>query len=71
MEGYSTVKEMAEKWGINPRTLQMMCAEGKILGASKFGVVWAIPANAERPNDGRIKSGKYKNWRNVGKKVQS
>lgn len=63
IEGYLTVKEMAEKWEIHPRTLQIMCAEGKIDGASKFGVVWAIPENAQRPADGRVKSGKYRNWR--------
>lgn len=58
-EGYSMVKEVAADWGIKPRTLQAMCAEGKIDGAVKFGNTWAIPINAEKPIDKRIKSGKY------------
>lgn len=28
--GYLTVKETAEKWGINPRTVQTMCNDGRI-----------------------------------------
>ena len=63
IEGYVTAKEMAEKWEVSLRTLQIMCAEGKIPGASKFGNIWAVPENAVRPADGRVKSGKYRNWR--------
>ena len=33
--------------------------EGRILGATKIGSYWAISADAEKPNDKRIKSGKY------------
>ena len=32
---------------------------GKIIGAKRFGRVWAIPVDAERPADGKVKSGKY------------
>ena len=28
--GYLTVKETAEKWGINPRTVQTMCNDSRI-----------------------------------------
>ena len=63
MDGYVTIKEMAEKWGITPRTLQIMCAEGKIQGSTKFGNVWAVPADATRPIDGRVTTGQYRNWR--------
>ena len=66
IEGYSTVNEIAERWGLASRTVQIMCAEGKIHGATKFGRSWAVPTNAERPKDGRIVSGKYKDWRNKG-----
>ena len=31
----------------------------RIPGATKIGSYWAIPADAEKPNDERIKSGKY------------
>ena len=67
MEGYITINELAERWEVAPRTLQMMCAQGKIPGASKFGSVWAVPRDAEKPKDGRITSGKYRNWRNKTK----
>ena len=49
IEGYTTVKDIAEKWNVKPRTVQIMCADGKILGAVKFGRDWAIPVDAIRP----------------------
>lgn len=64
MDGYLTINEISKKWGLTKRQVQKMCAEGKIPGASKFGINWAIPENAEKPKDKRIKTGKYKNWRN-------
>ena len=67
MEGYLTINELAERWEIAPRTIQTMCAQGKIPGASKFGGVWAVPCDAKRPKDGRVKTGKYKDWRNKTK----
>jgi len=36
-----------------------LCLEGRIEGAIKFGNTWAIPEDAEKPKDERIKSGKY------------
>ena len=67
IEGFKTVSTIAEEWGISERTVQIMCAEGKIPGATKFGRSWAIPIEAQRPGDGRIISGQYKNWRKRGK----
>lgn len=59
IEGYTTVTEIAKKWNLRPRTVQIMCAEGKIEGATKIGNVWVIPDSAEKPIDLRIKSGRY------------
>ena len=56
---FITVKEAAEKWGLSVRRLQTMCNEGIIPGVVKFGHAWAIPNDAEKPVDKRIKSGKY------------
>ncbi|WP_195199889.1 helix-turn-helix domain-containing protein [Faecalispora jeddahensis] len=53
---YMTAKEAAEKWAITPRRVQVLCAQGKIPGAVRFGVTWAIPKNAVKPIDGRIKN---------------
>ncbi len=63
IEGYTTVKEIAERWDLKPRTVQIMCAEGRIEGAVKFGRDWAIPKDAARPGDGRVTSGEYKDYR--------
>lgn len=60
VEGYATVNEIAEKWGLKARTVQIMCANGRIDGAVKFGRDWAIPAGAEKPTDKRIVSGIYR-----------
>ena len=52
---YMTTKEAAEKWAITPRRVQVLCAQGKIPGAVRFGVTWAIPKDATKPKDGRLK----------------
>ena len=57
--GYMTIQEASEKWGISIRRIQVLCVENRIPGATKIGSYWAIPADAEKPNDERIKSGKY------------
>lgn len=56
---YITVKEAAKKWELSVRRLQTMCNDGIIPGVVKFGHAWAIPSDAEKPFDHRIKSGKY------------
>lgn len=63
MEGYATIKDIAARWDLTERRVQKMCEDGILAGAAKFGTVWAIPDTTERPQDGRIKSGKYRNWR--------
>lgn len=57
---FMTVKEAAAKWGLSERRLQTICNEEMISGVVKFGNVWAIPSEAERPADKRVKTGKYK-----------
>jgi excisionase family DNA binding protein len=57
---YITIQEAAAKWGITSRRIQVLCAEGRLDGAVKFGRQWAIPADIEKPDDARIKSGKYR-----------
>jgi len=68
MKDYVTIKTIAEEWNLTPRRVQIMCADGKIPGAVKFGRDWAIPRDAEKPIDMRIKSGAYVNWRNSSSK---
>ena len=59
MNGYLTIAQISEKWGIKARRINTLCLEGRIKGAVKFGNAWAIPENAEKPKDERIRSGKY------------
>ena len=56
---YLSIKQTSDKWGISVRRIQVLCSEDRIPGATKIGSYWAIPADAEKPNDQRIKSGKY------------
>ena len=56
---YLSVSQTAERWGITRRRIQRLCNEGRVEGAVKIGSYWAIPEDAEKPKDARIKSGKY------------
>lgn len=57
---YLSTFEAAEKWGISPRRVGILCNQNRISGAQKAGSRWIIPENAEKPSDVRIKSGKYR-----------
>lgn len=59
MNEYMTIKEASEKWGIGIRRINTLCNEGRIEGCMRFGPSWAIPAEATKPVDKRVKSGKY------------
>ena len=56
---YLSVSQTAEKWGISTRRIQILCGEGRIPGAMRIGAFWAIPNDAAKPTDARIKNGKY------------
>jgi excisionase family DNA binding protein len=56
---YMTIQEASRQWGITCRRIQVLCSEGRLPGAVKFGRQWAIPVNAIKPDDARIKTGKY------------
>ena len=56
---YLSIKETAEKWGISKRRIQVLCSENRIDGAVRIGYSWAIPADATKPKDMRVKTGKY------------
>ena len=56
---YLSICQMAEKCGVSRRRIQVLCSENRIEGAERIGFAWAIPSDAEKPADARIKSGKY------------
>ena len=49
MNGYIKAEKIAERWNISIRQVQILCKEGKIDGAVKFGNTWAIPEVAIKP----------------------
>ena len=67
INGYMTIKEAAKKWDISSRRVQMFCVEGRIDGVTKFGREWAIPVDANKPDDKRVTTGQYSNWRKPDK----
>ena len=52
---FMTASQAAQKWGISQRRVQILCAEGRVDGVFKLGEAWAIPSNADKPYDSRIK----------------
>ena len=52
---FMPIKEAAVKWNLSVRRLQTICNEGMIEGAMKFGNTWAIPKDAVKTVDKRIK----------------
>lgn len=56
---YMSINQAAEKWGLSARRIQILCSQGRIIGAERLGYCWAIPKSAVKPADARIKSGKY------------
>lgn len=56
---YMTIQQAAEEWGISERRVQVLCSEGRLQDAQKFGRQWAIPKGTKKPEDDRIVTGKY------------
>ena len=50
---YKPVAQMAEQWGISDRRVRILCQQSKIDGVIRKGRAWLIPADAEKPIDGR------------------
>ena len=57
--GYLSIRQTSEKWNLSPRWINDLCSDGRIPGAMKIGSYLAIPEDAERPKDARVKSGRY------------
>ena len=54
------VKKISELWNMEERKITALCREGRINGAIKQGKSWMIPAKTKKPEDKRVKSGRYK-----------
>lgn len=62
MSDFLSVAEFCEKFRKDPGNVRRLIAQGRI-PAQKVGKQWIIPADAVPPDDKRIKSGKYRDWR--------
>ena len=59
MMKYLSIKQTSEKWGITVKRIQVLCIGDVNLVLERLAHIWAISADAEKPDDKRIKSGKY------------
>ncbi len=55
MNGFMTVQEAAEKWGVTPRQVQILCKSNRIPGATRLSRIWIIPENVEKPTNEKRK----------------
>lgn len=56
--GFLSAAQVAKKWNISQRRVQVLCSKNRIEGVFKVGKVWAIPDEAPKPMDFRVKSNK-------------
>ncbi len=56
---YLSTSEAGQKWGISKRRVIVLCTENRIPGAQIAGRNWIIPEDAKKPEDARVRSGKY------------
>ncbi len=62
MKDYFTVTQYAKLTGKDPGNIRRLLGYGKLVG-EKLGNQWIIPTDTKYPEDGRVKSGNYRNWR--------
>lgn len=54
---YIKVSQAAEKWGLSPRRVRLLCAQNRIDGVIQKGKLYMIPENAPKPIDARTLRG--------------
>lgn len=64
---YLSVTQFCEKFHMDGGRVRLLISQGRI-PAVKIGKQWAIPADAQPPEDKRVKSGKYRDWRKKSEK---
>lgn len=47
------MSEAAEKWGLSSLRIRILCAENRIDGVIRKDKLYIIPANAQKPADGK------------------
>lgn len=66
---YLSIRQTSKLWGISVRRIQVLCAEERISGAVRIDYSWAIPKDAEKPADARVKSGKYIKYKHTSSDI--
>lgn len=56
-DDYISIKEIADKWDISLRQMQIYCKAGRIPGAKKINNNWVVPKDSKRPENIRNLSG--------------
>lgn len=51
-----TTAQIAEKWKISQRRVDILCKEGRIEGAVMIGNRWFVPKTVTKPVDARRKT---------------
>jgi hypothetical protein len=51
---FLTAKQASELWGISSRRVALLCAQGRIPGATKAGKTWLMPPDAKKPVGPRL-----------------
>ena len=64
MNDYYSVTEYAKLVGKDTGNIRRLLGKG-LLPGEKLGKQWVIPKDAKYPEDRRVKSGNYKNWRKM------
>ncbi len=70
MSDYYTVSQYAAFLHKDPGNIRRMLINGTIKG-EKVGNQWLIPKDTEFPDDKRVKSGEYRNWRKRSEVMQA
>ena len=62
MNDYLSLTEYAKLHGLS-RPWVWRLIQSERIPAVRIGATWAIHKDTPKPEDNRVKSGKYKNWR--------
>jgi hypothetical protein len=58
LKGYLTAAQIAEKWDVTDRQVQVLCKQGRVDGAERMGGIWIIPENSVKPTRYKARSKK-------------
>ena len=63
MPEYVSVTQFANMHGLQDSNVRKLIRQGRLPEAFKVGNSWVIPADAKKPEDLRVKTGRYIGWR--------